>query len=366
MSGLAAVQDPAPFGVHGTLAVEDAVTTLAWRPDGSALYVGNAAGGLRCLDAHGATRFAWQAHQGGVTRIALQPGDPEVLATAGGDGRVVLWNANSGEQTAVLASENGWVEHLAWTPNGEVLAAAARRTISLWRGTESLGVWYDARRQVLAMSWAPDGRRLATAANKGLYLWHLDYAGEDGAQPMQLLSFPGAPIALAWQRDSRALAVGTQDGYLQVWQPARPDRGGSQGKARQLTMRGYPGTVDCLAWHPRRALIATAGGHDVVLWEMPAAGQNARGRPLRHHRETVTALNWSGDGEYLASADRGGRLCIWNLDGDAVFSLRAGNEVTALTWRSDGSALAVGDIDGGISLLHRDPSTNPTTTAPID
>ena len=199
-----------------------------------------------------------------------------------------MWDVVSGEQTTLLGTENGWVEHLAWTPDGKVLASAARKTISLWRGSESLGIWYDARRQVLAMAWAPDSKRLATAANKGLYLWRMQDARNNSSEPMQLLSFPGAPVALAWRPNGRALAVGTQDGFLQVWRQATGKS--HDDNARQLTMRGYRSKVNCLAWHPRRGIIATAGGPDVVLWELPEAGKGARGQPLRHHQDTVTTL----------------------------------------------------------------------------
>ena len=78
-------------------------------------------------------------------------------------------------------------------------------------------MWYDAKRQILAMAWAPDGRRLATAANKGLYLWRVGANPDEAAEPVQLLSFPGAPVSVAWQANGKALAVGTQEACLQVW-----------------------------------------------------------------------------------------------------------------------------------------------------
>lgn len=345
MPGLAPVAATAPFVTRQALLLDDAVTDMAWLHDGSGLLAGSAAGALHRLDTGGELRCRWQAHQGGVTRVCPRPGSVQTLASAGEDGRVLLWDAERGTEQAVLAEGSDWVEQLAWTPDGQVLAAAARKTISLWRGTEPLGVWYDARRQVLAIAWAPDGRRLASAANKGLYLWRLDEGGGDG-EPLQLLTFPGAPLSVAWQPRGQALAAGTQDGFLQIWRPAA-----AGAPARQLTMRGYPGKVACLAWHPWHETIATAGGSDVVLWDMPAAGEGARGRPLRHHRAGITALGWSGDGALLASGDRAGCVCVWNRAGDALFDRHTGAEITALSWQPGGRLLGVGDSNGGLHLV---------------
>lgn len=344
--------------------LSDAVTDLLWSPLDNKLYAASAAGDIQHLDADGKPLMQWQAHSGGVTRLRLQPNNPAVLASAGEDGRVVLWDSADGSEQSTLIDENDWIEHLDWTPDGNVLAAAARKTISLWRGAESLGIWYDARRQVLAMAWAPDGKRLATAANKGLYLWRMQDAGNDSSEPMQLLSFPGAPVSLAWQPNSRALAVGTQDGFLQIWRPADTAGGKRKESAKQLTMRGYPGKVNCLAWHPKTALIATAGGPDVVLWHL--SGNGTKGTPLHHHQRTVTAVAWSPDGSLLASGDRAGRLCIWDGEGDAVFSQMLDHEISTLGWRHDSQTLAVGDTSGALHLIDRNPTNPPTSTTSPD
>lgn len=362
MPRLAALGCSVPFAADWNQVLVDAVTDLQWSADGSALFAGDATGRVVRFASSGDVDCAWQAHEGGVTRLQLRPGQQDTLASAGEDGRVVLWDSRSGEQRALLSEEGSWVEHLAWTPDGSVLATAARKTISLWRDEESLGVWYDGRRQILAMAWAPDGRRLATAANKGLYVWRLDRYADGEAEPMQLLSFPGAPVSVAWQKKGRALAVGTQDGFLQVWRQGGQSLGpGKQSGAKQLTMRGYPGKVSCLAWHPSLPLIATAGGPELVLWPLPGANASAKSQPLRHHRKTLTAIAWSEQGEYLAAGDRSGHLSIWRNDGTLVFALDLHAEVACLSWRPASNYLTVGDTAGNVMSVR---ATDSTETSP--
>jgi len=341
----------------------EAVTALRWRSAADAagedLLSAGADGWVRChAGGHGGEGVAWQAHDGGITELCLHPASVQTssgtrtghpgatVASAGEDGCVRLWNAGGGLH-ATLAEESSWVEHLAWSPDGKALAAAAGRSIQLWRGEESLGVWYDAARVVLALAWAPDSRRLATAANKGLYLWQVG-----GQAPVQLMAFPGAPVALGWRPDGRALAVGTQDGFLQVWRQSGPaaGRGRSRKSPSQLTMRGYPAKVSCLDWHPVRHRIATAGGQDVVIWDIPAAGEG-KPTPLRLHDTAVTALAYSPAGVLLASGDRDGRLCI-SRDGGAPLQCPALDaEITALAWHANGAAIAVGCTDGTLAVL---------------
>jgi WD40 repeat protein len=122
-------------------------------------------------------------------------------------------------------------------------------------------------------------------------------------------------------------------------------------------MKGYANKVSCLSWHPSIATIASAGGNDVVLWTMPRSGGNAKGQPLRHHSSTITALRWSTDGSYLASADRAGRLCIWNANGEVVHSQQFEREITVLYWQPGDTALLAGDTGGG---LHRLVNINAT------
>lgn len=362
MSGLAAIATRQPFGINAAHVLDDAVTDAVVAASGEWIAAGTAAGGVLRFDYAGNQTGDWQAHSSGVIRMRLQPGQGDQLATAGEDGRVMLWNCHDGVELGCLLDERSWVEHLAWTPDGSVLAVAARKTLSLWEGADALGMWYDAKRHILALAWAPDGRRLATAANKGLYLWRIGKAGNEAADPVQLLSFPGAPVSVAWQPNGGALAAGTQDGFLQIWRSSGLGRAGAKNRASQLTMKGYPSKVSRLSWHPSRPLIASAGGPDIVLWYLPRTGGNAKGQPLRHHGTTVTALGWSPDGSFLASGDRAGRLCIWNASGDALFTQTFNDEISVLRWFPDSKQLLIGDIAGGLCFLGQfdaDPGKTP-------
>lgn len=261
-----------------------------------------------------------------------------VVASAGEDGRVRLWYGAAGD-VETLTEEPGWIEQLEWIADGSVLAATAVKTIYLWQGSESLGMWYDARRRVPAMAWAPLGKRLATASSKGVDLWSL---GND--EPVELLAFPGAAVAVAWNNKDNNLAAGTQDGFLQLWRQT------TVGRTKQLTMRGYQGKVNCLDWHPWRDAAATAGGKEVVVWNLATCNGKQQARPLRRHQTTVTCLGYSPDGRCLASGDRLGHICLWDVNGDLVREWREDSELTVIRWSADGDYLAVGTTTGQLQV----------------
>jgi WD40 repeat protein len=114
-------------------------------------------------------------------------------------------------------------------------------------------------------------------------------------------------------------------------------------------MRGYPAKVSCVDWHPRKPIVATAGGRDLVLWKIAAQGA-ARPQPLRLHRAPVTALAYAPGGDSLLSAARDGQVCLWSHRGQPLQTLELDAEVTCTAWSPDGTALALGCTDGRIRV----------------
>lgn len=335
--------NPTTMELAWATVMAESIAGLAWSADGDTLYAGSADGQLVGLLADGDWRFRCQAHDEGITRVCAQPGGT-TLATAAEDGRVRLWQGDTGDALATAVADRQWIDHLAWSPDGTLLAAAAGARLHVTDPDGASQTWEGHPGNIGAIRWAPSGKRLASGANKGVHLWNVD-----SWEPVRVMDFPGASVALAWSADGKALATGTQDGFLYV-------RLHAPGTApRLLTMSGYPGKVSALAWQPRgrpgSPLIATCGGSDVVLWRLDPRDGKREASPLRHHDHTVTALAWSGDGRWLTSGDRNGRLCLWTARGALMHDLALGSEITLLGWHPRENHLAVGSVDGTLRLF---------------
>jgi WD40 repeat protein len=341
------------------------VSGAAWSPDGQHLAV--------CSSMHGNARLQVQlsvcvAASGKalwkhldflpVMKLATMSADGRRLACSywGGGFSFHLWDLTSATLKATVPRLSD-SQYLAWSPDGEVLAACEKGGgISLWdaecqgRLRECVfGNAEHADKQAIGLTWSPDGKRLISGAEgeepsifnsatgkelgrlkghraRGRYVlaWSptgkmiaLGFAGErnvilwSAATGRLLGEFKGPggdQRGLAWSPNSRDLVCGGTDGKCVVWRRGRPGV--------------LPGTTGCpikaVAWSPDGKTIAAGEGDSpmngrasVLLWSA------VRGRPLPPlgaHSAGIHSLGWSRDGKLLLSAcERVARL--WDFPG---------------------------------------------------
>eukprot|EP00166_Cyanidium_caldarium_P003541 ctg_3438.g607 len=112
-------------------------TAMAWHPHGRWLAVGDAAGAIRCVDAHGRVVAAMGALQRGgapasITSIAVDPQHGHYVVSGDSTGCVCLWDMSSTTAAGHLLCEVGSIENMVGAvqalcalPGGMVVAGAA-------------------------------------------------------------------------------------------------------------------------------------------------------------------------------------------------------------------------------------------------
>jgi WD40 repeat protein len=239
----------------GRSAHSRAVDALSWSPDGSTLLTAAAAersarlwevsAGAGCWGLHpsGSVRGAGPVRaaafgrgriallvsaEGGVGSAAAVATRGKVDEPKGRDGRVVLWDRQSGRLTE-LTGDGQDVAALAFSPDGRTLALAETRrqgdhvfgVVSLWTagaGTPRELGRYQAGFQALAFS--PDGRTLVAGDRSGrLHFWCPQTGEVKGGLPA------GAPVqALVFGPGGHTLtAVGAGTAFVRIWRAATDD-----------------------------------------------------------------------------------------------------------------------------------------------
>ena len=244
------LNDDSPRGVlrrGWSAAVGDYAIAGGWTPRGEALVVGDAAGGVYAFDGKsGVSAWARQeAHDGSVLALAVHPSGMAV-ATAGQDGRVLIWSVAEGQVLQAIDVNSGWVENVAWPPDGQWLAASCSRQVRVY-GIDGGEVWRsgDHPSTVSALAWSNAGE-LATAC-----YGRVTFFDAPTGKLRQKLEWKGSLVSMVLSPDGDIVACGSQDNSVHFWR---------RSTEKDSMISGYPGKPSALAfddtgtlWPPEEA-----------------------------------------------------------------------------------------------------------------
>ncbi len=322
-------------------AVGDYAIAGGWCLRGEALIVGDAAGGVYAFDGKsGAT--AWErrgVHEGGVLAVAIHPGGT-VFATAGQDSRVLIWSAAEGQVGRAIDVGSGWVENVAWSPDGRWLAASCSRQVRAY-DADGAEIWRsdDHPSTVSAIAWSSAGE-LATAC-----YGRVAFFDASSGEIRQKLEWQGSLVSMVLSPDGGIVVCGSQDNSVHFWRRATEE---------DSMMSGYPAKPSALAFDDTGTLLATGGGEAVTVWNFAGRGpEDTEPGVLEFHVQPITTLAFAPRAMRLASGGRDGAVVVWSIRkdgrGDPMGTAAVAGAVAELYWRPDGRALAALDAQGGVT-----------------
>ena len=322
------------------------IRTLAWSPDGQWIATGQVGGVIRVWNAREDSR---------PTRIQIDP--PLSVNT-------VEWNPNPNSEQVAIAANQSWiysshvldvasrqlsnvpkghVKSVSWHPNGKRIAAA-----HLDGGGDLLAVSEFGSDEVLwgvgpgswQLAWTPDGEYLAAMNSQGSLSLH---RGEDGTLVRKIEAPSGGQrttrptYQFRFSPDGETLAWGQKTGRIALIDPAT-------GETRR-EMEGHTARVSAVDWtSDGRRMASASEDHTVRIWKMPEGASSAE---LIGHSSAVIDVRWSPDESRLATASLDGTVRLWNPEtGQEVARFPFSSAMRSVDWSPDGTRLIAGGEDG--------------------
>lgn len=231
------------------------------------------------------------------------------LACCGENGKLYLLDENTGAQQLAIDCKQGEVNGIALSPDESILATAGDDgTIAYWKLPECTEVrrFKAHQRQAFQVAWSADSKHIVSCGNE--------------------------PDVMIWsaQTDELVHRVST-------------DR-----------------DLECLSSSIKGDIAIGAEGGSVYLTKFPSetepgpAVQTFTGAAEAH----CSAVAFSPDGRWLASAHENGKLLVHKVDTrfqEAPIESRLSEAITSLVFDSDSSSLAAGLRNGAVAIVQLNP-----------
>lgn len=280
-------------------------------------------------------------HSNDVNSVALSP-DGRLIASAGEDNVVKLWDAATGKLIRNLEGHTDFVRAVAFSPDSKTVASGGRdRIIKLWdtRTGKLIRGLRGHSDMVSSLCFSRDGSTLVSGSwDESVALW--DPA--TGEMIDRLEGHSDWVSAVSLSPGGQIVASGSNDKTIKLWDADTGDL--------IRTLVGHTELVGTVAFSPDGLVIASGGNDKTVkLWN-PGTGQVIR--TLTGSPDFIRNVVFSPDGRTLASAGRDGSIRLWNSQTGVEIRSIAGHtsEVTSVAFSPDGKALASGSRDDTVKL----------------
>lgn len=245
-----------------------------------------------------------EGHAGSIWSVRFSPDGSQVMSTAE-DGRVLIFDPQTGRRGMELRVGRRWVEDAIYAPDGT-------RIVTLERAGEAR--YWDANtgRRLFGLhdyhgegmlAFSPDGAKIVTPSGRSVQI--RDSA--TGRVKSTLTGHQGRVMALQVSPDGSRLVTGSADRTVRLWQM-------STGRIEH-SFGPLPAVINDVAFSPDGTLVAAAPSNSAsYVWRVSDGA-------LIHQFDGgggLVIVRFSPDGARLLTGTRNGTIRIWDIDSGSL------------------------------------------------
>ena len=327
-----------------------------------------------------------EGHSNGVYGVSFSP-NCKTIVSAGADITIRLWqldrmdNNSSDDCKAstvhkgqlgngvitTLNSHTDKVRKVAFSPKGteEIIATASYdNTVKLWKADGTLIKTLKGHdKKVNSLAFSPDGEIIATVSDdKTVNLWN-----RDGNLIRTISNFNDDLLDVSFSKDGQKLAVGLKDNTIVIINLSDDKRQIIESYSETNT-DGHKDWIRAVDWSSDGNIIASASDDNTVkLWELNNNNQFEHKQTLagdKGHNSWVFDVKFSPDGNKIASTSNDKKVILWKKDTDGIFFHhknleRHDDEVNGVSFSPDGTRIATVSGDKTVILWYTDSDKGP-------
>jgi len=277
--------------------------------------------------------------------------DGATIVTGNRDGLLRFFDVASGEEGLKHQSSKQGLDSLAVSPDGQSIAFSGRNTLQLWNwlaGEEPVDI-DTGRARIVGLTFSPDGRLLAAGpdSRKVVQMW--DVKSRKIVRTFSCEPQPGMFIdELLFTPDGKSLLAADYIGYRDAKKSVihwDVESGKIQHRYTADSME-----LRCLdISRDGRWLAAAEWGTGMAVWDLQT-GKRMADDPIGHVRSVPSIRFWP-DGQLAATASDDGTIRTWDAtSGRPLLKMQHDYWIRAMELSPDGKFIASSSLDDTVRL----------------